>query len=152
MTRFAIAITPASNHIPSSNIRLLPDAHPSADPRKATTISKIIATISCTINTPIDIFPYTLSASWVSFNNFTITIVLEKLIAAAISSAVCRGNHKDRSNTNHNIVHNAICAIHTPRAVFPCSLIVAGFNHNPTKNKSNEIPSSEKSVKKLPSS
>lgn len=108
ITRLDTATTPANKPIHSKIIPVHPPPQSPPDHRKATSIKSSIATISCTIKTPIDILPYKLSESCVSFNNFTITIVLEKLIAAAISKELCQENHNHRSNTNPNNVHNHI--------------------------------------------
>ena len=150
ITRLETATTMPISAMPSSNITC-PPCDPCCVPTNATVIRRSIATRSWTIKTPVVIFPYTVSASCLSLSSLTITIVLEKLSAAAISSELCRSNPNSRSRQNQISTDAPICISPTPRAVFPCSLIVVGLSHSPTKNNSSEIPSCENSWKKLSS-
>ena len=112
-------------------------------------ISKSITTISWTISTPRESFPYNVSCSCLSESNFTITIVLENVSPVAIYKEVIQSNHKNVLTINPSNNVPTICIIHTPRAVFPCSLMTFGFSHNHTINNKSAIPRCEKSSIKL---
>lgn len=147
MIHLLIAITNQTKHSHSSNIINILDPLLLSFANKAIVINNSIATISCTIKIPIEILPYTVSVSWASFNSFTITIVLEKLSPIANNIDVTVSNHSIRSSTNQSNTQIPTWIRPTLSAIFPCSFIVVGFNHNPTRNNSNEIPSWEKKAK-----
>ena len=108
-----------------------------------------ITTRSCTISTPIEILPYTDLSSSLSHNNFTITIVLEKVNQIAINKLVVTGYPSTTDIMYAIPILAKICIEPTPKATLPCSLITFTFNSTPTMNNNNAIHSSAKSSKNV---
>ena len=147
ITNFEIITTPRINiNPPHSIIHKSPLPH---FPLSEIPMSKSITTISCTINTPVVIFPRKVSCSCLSESNFTITIVLEKVSHTAIYAELVPSYHKNLFRIHHKMAVHIICIIPIPKAVFPCSLITFGFNHNHTIKSKSAIPRCENNSIKL---
>ena len=103
-----------------------------------------IATKSCKIKIPIEIFPGSESNFPLSDNNFIIIIVEEKDIAIAIYTDAIIEYPKRLETKNPKIKVKNICAHPIKIAAPPISFITFGFKCKPTMKRRNAIPKSEK--------
>ncbi len=109
-------------------------------------INRAITKMSCTNRKPIDIFPYSLSMSFLSDRSFIIMIVLlnVKAIAIYMDEIV----EKPRSLLMKKPIREVkmICPMPVTRETFPTSFMTFGLRLIPTMKRRNVIPICEKTA------